>query len=252
MATDDPGGNLAIKNAAVKSCRQNITEHDKRFFVSTGWNMIQACIGMRGTHEFSLCAVNLTTKTPAASRAMGEHSAPAVIALAAGRHAGDQDAVADLEGRHASPDRVDDAGALMSEDASRLARRNVALENVQVSTADGGLDHFDERIAGCAGSRAWAGLRAPFAPALCRQRRSWHSPAGLWCKPMLRSVAAGRVGNCSVIAKNFTAALQYSETGITAVFVGQSKSVRLDLDQTAGRGLVATLRDPLGIPKDIS
>ena len=45
-------------------------------------------------------------------------------------------------------DRLHDADAFVAEDAAWSAGRHVAFQDVQVRAADGGLDHFHDRVAG--------------------------------------------------------------------------------------------------------
>ena len=60
----------------------------------------------------------------------------AINAFAAGAHAGDENAISRLEHRDGRPDLVDDADALMAENAAGLASRDVTLEDVQVGPAN--------------------------------------------------------------------------------------------------------------------
>ncbi len=94
-----------------------------------------------------LRAVDLVAEDPAAGGAVGVHLPAAIVAFAAGRDAGDEHAVARLERRDAGADLVDDADAFVAENAARRAGRDVALEDVQVGAADGGLDDFDDGVA---------------------------------------------------------------------------------------------------------
>ena len=73
---------------------------------------------------------------PAAGRAMRIHLLAAIVAFAAGADAGDQNPVARLERRDGRPDLVDDADALMAQNAAGLASRDVALEDMQIGAAD--------------------------------------------------------------------------------------------------------------------
>ena len=56
--------------------------------------------------------------------------------------------VARLERRHGRAGLVDDADALVTEDAARLAGRDVALEDVQVGAANGRFGDLDDRVGG--------------------------------------------------------------------------------------------------------
>ncbi len=56
--------------------------------------------------------------------------------------------VSRLECRHRRPDLVDDADALMAENAARLAGRDVTLEDVQVGAAYRRFGHSDDGVGG--------------------------------------------------------------------------------------------------------
>jgi hypothetical protein len=42
MATVLPGLNLSVEDAALEPDRQNVDQHDKRFFIRPFWNRIEA------------------------------------------------------------------------------------------------------------------------------------------------------------------------------------------------------------------
>jgi hypothetical protein len=54
-----------------------------------------------------------------------------------------------LERRDRRPDLVDDADALMAENAAGLASRDVAFEDVQICSADCRFGHFYDSIRRC-------------------------------------------------------------------------------------------------------
>ena len=60
------------------------------------------------------------------------------------------------------PYGVDHADALVTEDASRRASGDVALQDVQIRAADGGLGHPDDGVAGRLELRLGPVLRAFF------------------------------------------------------------------------------------------
>ena len=51
------------------------------------------------------------------------------------------------EGCDADADGIDDADPFMAKDAARRTGRDIALQDVQVSSADGGLEDLHDRIA---------------------------------------------------------------------------------------------------------
>ena len=67
----------------------------------------------------------------------------------------DQDAIARLEAGDAGADLLDDADALVAEDAAGLHGRHVALEDVQVGAADRGRRDPDHRIGRRLQDRTW-------------------------------------------------------------------------------------------------
>ena len=84
---------------------------------------------------------------PASSAAaLAVASLLAVAALAAGRDAGHEDLVADREVGDRRSDLDDRAHGLVAEDRPGLHRRHVALEDVQVSPADGRRVDSDDRV----------------------------------------------------------------------------------------------------------
>ena len=148
MATVLPGCDLAVEHAALEAGRQDVAEHHQRLLVRAVGNRIEAGVGVGNADELRLRAVDRVAEDPAAGRAMGIHLLAAIFALAAGGDAGDQHVVAGLEGRDGRPDRLDDADALVAEDAARLAGGHVALEDVQVGAADRRLGDLDDRVGG--------------------------------------------------------------------------------------------------------
>src|SRR5580693_6175520 len=91
---------------------------------------------MGDAHKFCLRSVDRISKNPSSGRAMRIHAAPAVIALAACRDAGNQNAVALFERRYPATHAVDHTDALMAEDASRFAGGNVALQDMKVGSTN--------------------------------------------------------------------------------------------------------------------
>jgi hypothetical protein len=72
--------------------------------------------------------------------------------------------VARFECRHGRPNLLDDADALMAENAAGLASRDVTLEDVQVGAANRRFGDLDDRVRGRGDFR----LRAVFQGFLSR------------------------------------------------------------------------------------
>ena len=159
-----PRLNLAVEHAALEAGRQDVAEHHQRLFVGAIGNGIEARIRIGNADELGLGAVDLVAEDPAAGGAVRVHQLPAIVAFAAGGDAGDQDAVSRLERGDGRPDLVDDADALMAENAARLTGRDVALEDVQVGAANRRFRHLDDRVGRRRDFRvlgALAGLSSP-------------------------------------------------------------------------------------------
>ena len=97
------------------------------------------CVG--NAHVLSLGAVNHVTENPADTTnglAVRRLVRLTVGALTAAGHGGNDNAVADLQISHRGANLGDGADSLMAEDASVVHLGAVTLEDVQVSTANGG------------------------------------------------------------------------------------------------------------------
>ena len=147
--------NFAIEHAAFESGRQDVAEHDQRFFVRPFGNGIEAGVSVGSADEFSLRAVDAVAEDPAAGRAVRVHLLPAILAFAAGADAGDKNMISRLERRDGRANLVDDAYALMAQNAAGLASRDVTLEDVQVGSANRRLYYFDDRVRGRRDFRLW-------------------------------------------------------------------------------------------------
>jgi hypothetical protein len=141
------GRDLAVEHAALEAGRQDVAEHHQRLFVRACGNRVEAGVRMRNAHVLGLRAVDGVAQDPAAGGAVRIHAAAAVLALAARRDARDEHVVAGVERGHAGADGLDDAHALVPEDAARRAARHIALEDVQVGAADGRLADLDDGVA---------------------------------------------------------------------------------------------------------
>jgi len=87
------------------------------------------------------------------------HEFSAIDAFAAGGDAGDQDPVSRFERCDGGPDLFDDANALVAENPAGLTGRDVALEDVKVSAANGRQSHLDDRVGRRRDARLWALLK---------------------------------------------------------------------------------------------
>ena len=123
IATVLPGCNLAVEHAALEAGRQDVAEHHQRFFVGAVGNRIEAVVRVGRADELGLGAVDRVAENPAAGRAVRKHLLAAIFAFAAGADAGDQNMVARFERRHGRSNLLDDADALMTENAAGLASR---------------------------------------------------------------------------------------------------------------------------------
>ena len=110
---------LTVEHAAFEAGGQDIAEHHQSLFIDPGGNRIKAGVGVRDPHVFGLRAVDPVAEDPAASRAVRIHTAAAIGALAAGRDAGDQNAITWMERRDPGADLLDHADAFVAEDTAR-------------------------------------------------------------------------------------------------------------------------------------
>src|SRR5690606_35983802 len=106
-----------------------------------------------------LGAVDQMAQDPATVFTVGIHLRLAILALATGGNAGDQDPVTLLEVADATAHLLDDTHAFVAEDAPRCHRRHIALKNVQIGTADGGFSNFDNGVGRLA--KLWFGNLLP-------------------------------------------------------------------------------------------
>ena len=105
-------------------------------------------VSVRDADVLGLGAVNRIPQQPAACGAVRVHAAPAVLARRARRDTRDEHLVARPEARDGATDLVDDADPLVAQHAAGRARRHVALADVQVRPADGGLGELDDGVGG--------------------------------------------------------------------------------------------------------
>jgi hypothetical protein len=131
------GLHLAVEDTTFETCRQDVAEHRQRFLIGAVRYVVQAEIRMWNTHILRLGAVDPVAEDPAAVEAVRIHPLAAVLAAAAGGDTGDQHAVAGPEAADCRADGLHHADALMPEDRTRPAGRDVAFQNMQVGAADG-------------------------------------------------------------------------------------------------------------------
>ena len=106
IATVKPGA-PSVQHPAFETGGQDIAQHHQSILVTpAGWD--RGWYRHGGCEQFGLGAVDLVAEDPSPGRAMGVHSAPAIIALAARRNAGNQHLVTGMEDgqpRQCSPSR---------------------------------------------------------------------------------------------------------------------------------------------------
>ena len=124
---------------------------------------IEAGVGIGDADEFGLRAVDRVAENPAAGRAVRIHAAcrqyshlpQALTQEIRTRSPG-------LKCGDARRQPVDDADALMAENAAGLAGRHVAFEDVQVGAANRRLGDLDDRVGGRSDLRVGRSSRAFF------------------------------------------------------------------------------------------
>ena len=130
------GLHLPVQDAAFKAGRQDVAEHHQRFLIGVGRDGVQARVGVRNAHVLGLRPVDGVAQDPPTVPAVRVHAPPAEVAFAARGHAGDQDLVAGANAGDTGSDALDDADALVSENAPVCDRRYVTLQDVQVRATD--------------------------------------------------------------------------------------------------------------------
>ena len=140
--------NLAVEHAALEAGRQDVAEHDQRFFVGAVGNGIEAGVrvGMR-TNSAWVPSIVLPRIQPPVVQCeyicLRQYShLPQALTQEIRTRSPALNAVT------ADSNLVDDADALVSENAAGLARRDVALEDVQVGAADRRFGDLDDRVGG--------------------------------------------------------------------------------------------------------
>ena len=111
-------------------------------------NGIEAGVGVRNADKLGLRAVDRVAEDPAAGRAVRIHLLAAIVAFAAGVMQEIRTWSPGLNAVTAGADLVDDADALVAQNAARRAGRHVAFEDVQIGAADRRLGDLDDRVGG--------------------------------------------------------------------------------------------------------
>src|SRR5580693_6683966 len=147
----DDGDDIARAHAAgqdadLVASRQDIGQHEDLVVGRAVGNPERGRVGERHADVLGLGAVDRVAEDPAAAgQALPVAGRTAVLACPARADAGDQHAVAGRERADAVADLVDGADRLVAQDPAVAHLRQVALEDVQVGTADGGrVDLHDD------------------------------------------------------------------------------------------------------------
>jgi hypothetical protein len=156
------GLHIAVQDSDLERRREDVGEEQHLLVAQLLGNRVHGRVREGHTRVLRLQPVDQVPEDPAASA-----RAEAVVALAAepaapaGRDAGDEDAVALGDRR----DRValghDRADGLVPEDPARLDGRDVALEDVEVGSADGRGADLDHDVGGLPDRRVGNGLPRP-------------------------------------------------------------------------------------------
>ena len=162
--TDD-GDDVARLDAAVEHthfvpCRQDVGEHQQLLVRHPIGSRVRRRVGERYADEFGLRAVDLVTEYPtAAADALAVATLPAEPARAACGDTRDEDLVARLDVLDGCSDFLDGSDRLMAQDAPVGHGWHVALEDVQIRSADRDGVDADDRIG--VGLERWLGHFLP-------------------------------------------------------------------------------------------
>ena len=133
-----------FEHSAFESRRQDVAQHDQRFLVTARRHGIQAGVGVGNEHVFCLRSVNDMTQNPATSCAVRVHTSPAVLTFGTGRDTGNHDLFAHSKCRDSRTSFPDNTYTFVPENA---ARRQVALQDVQIRSTDFDFADLDDRVA---------------------------------------------------------------------------------------------------------
>src|SRR5580693_3936929 len=148
----DDGDNIARAHAAgqdadLVASRQDISQHEDFLVGRAVGNPERGRIGERDADVLGLGAITRVAEDPAAGQALPVAGLTAEPACPARADAGDQYTVAGRERTDAVADLVDGPDRLVAQDPAAAHLRQVALENVQVGTADRGRIHLHDNVA---------------------------------------------------------------------------------------------------------
>src|SRR5271170_3585038 len=149
----DDGDEIARAHAAGQDADlvaswQNVGQHEDFLVGRAVGNPERGCVGERHANILGLGAVNRVAEDPAAAgQALPVAGLTAVLACPARADAGDQYTVAGRERTDAIADLVDGPDRLVAQDPAVAHLRQVALENVQVGTADRGRIDLHDNVA---------------------------------------------------------------------------------------------------------
>jgi hypothetical protein len=128
---------LAVEHADFVSGRQDVGQHEQLLIGDSIGSEVRGGVGEGHSHVLGLGAVDPVAEDPSsAAEALAIHAFPAVAARPARRDAGHQHSISDLAGLDARTDRFDCADRLMAENSPGGDRRDIALQDVEVGSAD--------------------------------------------------------------------------------------------------------------------
>ena len=132
---------MTVQNTNLKTGGQSVGEEEDVLIAQTLRNQVNRSLSVRNTHVLRLGTVNHVTENPADTTnglAVRRLVRLTVGALTAAGHGGNNDAVADLQVSHRGANLGNGTDSLVAQDASVVHLGAVALQDVQVSTANGG------------------------------------------------------------------------------------------------------------------
>src|SRR5580700_1618248 len=142
---------VAVEHADLVAGGQDVGQHEGLLVAEAAGYAVGGGVGERDADVLGLGAIDLVAEDPAAgAQALPVAAFAAEPAGPAGADAGDQHAVTARQRLYAGAGLDDGPNGLVAEDPALADRGDIALENVQVGTADGGRvdPHDDIVIAG--------------------------------------------------------------------------------------------------------
>ena len=137
---DDVAGlHVTVEHADFVARRQDVGQHEQLLVGRHPRARIRRRVCERHSHVFGLGAVDHVSEDPsAAAEALSVPALSAEPARAARGDARHEDAIADPDGLDGRADRLDRADCFMSEDSAVGDCREIAFEDVEIGTANGG------------------------------------------------------------------------------------------------------------------